>query len=283
MSALIQGTHEWLELRKTMIGASDAPILMGESPWKTPFDLWQEKMGIVINDYKSPAMDRGINLEPTARECYEMIKGIKVYPTVVFHPDYEFMMASMDGLSLDGQIAVEIKCPGYEDHNLAIQGIVPKKYRAQLQHQLAVTGCRMIDYFSFDGSDGVIVNVLRDDDYIESMISKEKEFYNHMINFTPPPLTERDYVTMDNDIWTETATRYMEIKDKLQDLEKEEKDLKDILVSLAGRSNAKGAGIKLSKVVRKGYVDYQCIPELRGVNLDAYRKGTVESWRVTLY
>ena len=38
-----QGTKEWLEWRSQGIGASDAPAIMGENPWKRPETLLQEK------------------------------------------------------------------------------------------------------------------------------------------------------------------------------------------------------------------------------------------------
>ena len=40
-----QKSEEWLDWRKKGIGSSDAPIIMGVSPWKTPFELWEEKTG----------------------------------------------------------------------------------------------------------------------------------------------------------------------------------------------------------------------------------------------
>lgn len=42
---LLQNTQEWEKFRLQKIGASDAPIIMGVSPWKTPFQLWLEKQG----------------------------------------------------------------------------------------------------------------------------------------------------------------------------------------------------------------------------------------------
>jgi predicted phage-related endonuclease len=41
-----QQTPEWLEFRKNKIGASDAPIIMETSPWKTPYQLWLEKLSL---------------------------------------------------------------------------------------------------------------------------------------------------------------------------------------------------------------------------------------------
>ena len=40
----IQGTPEWLEFRRTMVMASDSPVIMGVSPWKTPLQLYHEKV-----------------------------------------------------------------------------------------------------------------------------------------------------------------------------------------------------------------------------------------------
>ena len=40
-----QGTSEWLNWRKGVIGASDAPTIMGENPWKSPTYLLDEKLG----------------------------------------------------------------------------------------------------------------------------------------------------------------------------------------------------------------------------------------------
>jgi hypothetical protein len=38
--------------------------------------------------------------------------------------------------------------------------------------------------------------------------------------------------------------------------------------------------VHTTKYIKKGNVDYAKIPELKGVNLDAYRKASKENWRV---
>ena len=40
---LTQNTPEWLEFRRKKIGASDAPIILEVSTWKTPYQLWLVK------------------------------------------------------------------------------------------------------------------------------------------------------------------------------------------------------------------------------------------------
>jgi len=52
------------------------------------------------------------------------------------------------------------------------------------------------------------------------------------------------------------------------------------LIALAADENCRGNGIRLQKTVTKGRVEYGDIPELKGVNLDPYRKEQTISWRV---
>ena len=43
---LIQGTQAWKDFRKKMITASMMPIIMGISPWSTPYELWLQQMDL---------------------------------------------------------------------------------------------------------------------------------------------------------------------------------------------------------------------------------------------
>ena len=133
---LKQGSPEWLEMRKTKIGGSDAPIVMEESPWKTPYQLWQEKMGLVQQPPPTARMKRGLELEEQARHQLEQMTGLFLEPDVVFHNQHEYMIASLDGIDPTGKHIAEIKCCGSEDHAIALGGSIPQKYYPQLQHQL---------------------------------------------------------------------------------------------------------------------------------------------------
>ena len=119
MSALIQQSNEWLELRKNKIGASDAPVIMHVSPWKTPYQLWEEKLGLK-ESFSSSAMKRGLEMEESARKAFEKETGLVVFPQVLFHKEHEWMMASLDGIDIEGKNIVEIKCPGKVDHEIAL-------------------------------------------------------------------------------------------------------------------------------------------------------------------
>lgn len=285
MSALIQQTPEWLEFRKGRIGASDAPIIMGVSPWTTPYQLWLEKTSITPPKEKNWAQDRGLTLEDKARKKLEEMTGLCFFPEVVTHPEYEWMMASLDGMELGRKHIAEIKCPGFEDHSTALLGDIPEKYYPQLQHQLEVCGLDMIYYFSFDGENGVLLECHRDDKYIKKMIIKEKAFFNCMQDLIAPDMVDKDHRTRDSELWLKTSQRLILLQPSLKDarsiLEQEE-ELKKQLISLSEGQSSIGGGVKLSKSLRKGSVEYSRIPELGTVDLDAYRKDPSEVWRVSL-
>ncbi len=181
-----QQTPKWLEYRKTKIGASDAPAIMNVSPWCTPYQLWLEKMDLAPEKSMNPAMQRGLDLQDKALDCFAQMTGLYAFPDVKQHPKHEFMIASLDGITLDGQYVVEVKCPGKKNHELAKNGLIPDHYIPQLQHQMEVCGHEHMYYFSFDGKDGVVLDVFRNEKYVKELIEKEEAFWYCMQNGIPP-------------------------------------------------------------------------------------------------
>jgi putative phage-type endonuclease len=275
---LEQGSPQWHALRKTKITATDSCIIMGASHWRTKIQLYHEKISQECNTFMNERMQRGVDLEPIARDLFIMKMGVIVSPQVVIK---DWAMASLDGISDDGHLVVEIKCPGPTQHQMAVDGKVPDYYYPQLQHQMYVTGVNSVHYFSFDGTDGVVVVVNRDDAYIEKMIDEELKFFKCLQEKTPPPPDENDYIERDDDIWEQCASKWRSVTNSIKELEKEEEELRKQLVFLSGESNVKGAGISLCQVQRKGNVDYSKVPQLKGVDLEPFRKASINSWRIT--
>ena len=281
MSMLLQQTDEWIKVRKSKIGASDAPVIMKVSPWKTPYQLWLEKISNQKETTKTNSMDRGLKLEDKARDEFEKITGIFVIPQVVFHKSHDWMMASLDGMDLEQKNIVEIKCPGKIDHELALSGKVPDKYYPQLQHQMEVCELDIAYYFSFDGEKGTVLNIKRDDSYIKRMVEKEKEFFECMQNFIAPETNERDYIKTDDDMSYYTASKLLDLKKKIKELEMQEKDLTADLLLMCQYKNTQGRNFKITKTIRKGSVEYTKIPELEWVDLEKYRKKPIDVWRIS--
>ena len=191
--------EEWLEWRRQGVGASDAPAILGVSPWSTPYQTWRNKV-FPREQKDNSSMKRGRDMEPIARAAFELKVGSFVYPENVENIEHPWLRASLDGLCKEGLIMVEIKCPNKLDHATAVSGHVPEKYWPQCQHQLAVTGFPSMYYWSFDGTKGAMVEVLRDEAFIvEQLFPKLQQFWYHVIDTVSPPLTEADLAILDHE------------------------------------------------------------------------------------
>lgn len=183
---LEQGTQDWLDWRTCGIGGSDAPVVMGVSPYDSPLGLWQLKRGSRPPQPDNPAMRRGRLMEEPARLAYEQHTGQLVVPRCAEHEQHPFIRASFDGLSMLDPLGVEIKCPGRVSHEMALQGLVPPWYWPQVQHLMLVSGYDHWHYWSYDGKHGVLIEVARDPDYIGKLLDAEIKFWNHVLNNVMP-------------------------------------------------------------------------------------------------
>lgn len=276
-----QGTQEWKDLRRSKIGASDAAAILGICPYRTPFQLWEEKV-LGKDQEQTGGMSRGTALEPEARACFEKVTSLLVLPKVVFHPELQWMMASLDGITFDGTTIVEIKCPNKEVHALAEKGVLPPHYMAQVQHQFAVTGAVKGYYFSYNGKQGVLVEVFADDKFIKKMLKEEEKFFKLMTDKEPPELTERDYVIKEDKEFVDLMAEYKDVKHELDILKDCEQVIREKLIALAGEKNTVCSKGKMTRSICKGQVDYKAVPELIGVDLEPYRKPPCEKWRITV-
>lgn len=276
--SLIQGTPEWHEFRQKHIGGSDASVCLGESKYMSPYELYLEKIGEGKPKKVTTIMHQGNILEEPARKAFEQVMDVSVFPVVRKHKEYDFMAASMDGLDMDEKIAVEIKCPFSKIyHQMALNGVMPDHHMPQVQHQMSVLNIDKMYYFSYTIESHGLVVVNRDDDYIKNLISKEKEFWEMVQSRKPPELTDKDYLEMESTEWKELSDEW----NRLCEMDDRKEAVRQRIIALSGAQNAKGYGIRLTKVMRKGSVDYKAVPMLKGVDLEAYRKPSNESYRIT--
>ena len=66
MSVLVPTSDEasWLEARRKGVTASEIAVLMGLSPYSSPYKLFHQKLGILAADDDNDTMERGRDLEP---------------------------------------------------------------------------------------------------------------------------------------------------------------------------------------------------------------------------
>jgi putative phage-type endonuclease len=194
MSEIIQGTPEWLDLRKGHVTASKVADIMaktktGPSASRQNYLIElaiQRVTGVVEESYKNEAMLRGTEEEPKAREAYELLTETFVEEVpFVKHKTIEWFGCSPDGIikNNDGTYnLLEIKNPNSATHWSYIKaGEPPTKYKIQMMAQMACTGAEWCDFFSYDsrmpeGSRHFLKRMMRDNAFIEEMEKEVKAF-----------------------------------------------------------------------------------------------------------
>lgn len=188
-----QGSAEWLEARKKGITSTEISAALGVSPYKTPLQLYHEKVTGVSLDDDNWYMARGRAMEPVLREHYarKFGRNVIVQPGVVRNPDLDFMLASLDGYTDDERLA-EFKTastrrgwgePGTDE--------IPQVYILQVQYAMIVTGFRVADVgVSFAGQEPQYYEVNADYDLQALIIKGAMEFWENLqAGIEPEPST----------------------------------------------------------------------------------------------
>jgi hypothetical protein len=197
-------------------------------------------------------------------------------PLCLVHDQLEWMRASLDGLSFDGSTVLEIKCPmNVRYQSAAQQGSLRPQYYAQLAARARGLAGGEVHYWSFDGTTGSLVRVRPDREYLKRLLEAEAAFWQLVRENVWPEPAEGELDLSANPKWRQVAARYREEKVRLEGAAAEEHKLRAMLESLATARRTFGCGVELLRSSRKGAVDYAAIPELRGVNLEPYRKPPV--------
>lgn len=181
----------WLEERRKGIGGSDVAAIMGLSPWKTAYQIYQDKRGEVKDWEGSPQMDWGKRMEPAIRQWYSDQTGrsVRLSDKIMYHKEFPFMLANLDGFTDDSRV-VEIKTARYsKDWGEPGTNQIPESYMCQVQHYLTVTGFNVCDVaVSIGGGPPELYEVPADPELQELIIEAEKEFWQRVVEGNPPPL-----------------------------------------------------------------------------------------------
>lgn len=279
---LVQGSQDWHNYRLAMRNASESAAVLGVSPWLTPYQLWLIKTGRCAQETTS-AMQHGTDLEPAARAAYEIFTGNIMQPLVLKDGNYS---ASLDGMTLDGKLILEIKCPLRGSRSELWQetraGKVPEHYAIQIQHQMMVSGASLAHLWVFDGRDGILCPLDRDDIAMARIKKAWDAFHQYLAKDTPPPLTEQDRVLRDDQEWLTAALAYLEAKRRADDVAAKLEATKERLTLLCKHPKEHGAGVSVTRYWKAGNVDYKRVPQLQGVDLDSFKGTMREEVRITV-
>lgn len=279
---LVQGSPEWHAHRAQYRNASESAAVMGTSPWLTPYQFWLVRTGRVEQPVTAP-MRHGTEMEPRARAAYEAQTGLVMQPLVLADGDYS---VSLDGITLEGDLLLEVKCPYKGQSSTLWQAVsvgeVPEYYGIQIQHQLMVAGAATAHLWVFDGTEGLLLEVGRDETVMASIRAAWDDFQQYLDNDTPPPLSDKDTVTRDDPVWGQAAAGYLDAKRKAEEATATLEAAREQLVALTSHPSESGAGVTVTRFWKQGSVDYKRVPQLAGVNLDGYRGKGREEVRVTV-
>jgi len=160
---LIQGSAAWHAHRAQHFNASDAPAMMGCSPYKTRAQLLREVhtgLAAEVDASTQRIFDAGHRFEALARPLAEDIVQDDLYPCVGVEGQYS---ASFDGLTLGGETAFEHKTLNAELADLMRGDMtgadLPLHYRVQMEHQCMVSGAERVLFMATKwADDGALID-----------------------------------------------------------------------------------------------------------------------------
>ncbi len=300
---LEQRSPEWLLWRSLGITATESAVILGRSPYKTPWRLWGEKTGRLqpADLSNNPLVRQGRLFEDAARQAFEVKHAEVLFPQCAEYSAEPLFRASFDGLTSDGD-PVEIKCPSEkvlsEVKTLGRESEAFKLYNIQVQHQLLVAGAEHGWLIFYDCKSGALTEfeILSDEELIATILKAGRDFWRAVVNDVEPkkdpqrdffiPKTEREIQE-----WSSLADEFISsshevevLKAQIDKLNVSRNRCKETLSSMMGEYRfADFAGVALTRRSVAGTVDYEKLCEAKGITpaeLASFRKKPKESWLI---
>ena len=271
-----QNEKEWHEWRRQGLGASDLPIIMGDSPYKTAFELWLDKTG-QAKEEKNKSMEfilrKGHDIEVIARNKYEILTGKTWEPILVEHQQFKHFRASLDGYNKELNECWECKYIGKEGFEEVRAGKVPQKYKAQVQWQLMVSGAKRNHFVCMNDTQEMVYTIVeRDEAYMEKLVDAALIFWKKVVDKTPPALSNDDKVDLAGTLIADKLLAYNAYEQRIKTLMEKTSKLKKEIFEMVPHGNCffENDEIKFSvqKVKRQGAVNWPKLAEKYGISKD---------------
>lgn len=178
-------SHEdWLRLRKTGIGGSDAGAICGLNPYVSPMGVFYEKTREEVETYDNESMRQGRDLEEYVARRFMEETGLKVRRSNAMYQseEYPFMLANVDRLISGENMGLECKTASAYNSDKWTGDSVPAHYEIQCHHYMAVTGAEAW-YLAvlIMGREFKYKRIDRDEELIQNLIVIEREFWEEHV------------------------------------------------------------------------------------------------------
>jgi putative phage-type endonuclease len=186
-------TDQQLAAKRHQLGASEIAVIAGVSPWRSPFELYLEKIGELDPDAQRTDADRdrlerGHRLEDVALDWHAEINGLSIerIRRDIVHPRLSFVVVHPDARVKPWRQTrrlLEAKTSARKWDE------VPQHIEAQVQTQMAATGADVADVvvLGFDGPP-TSFEVPRNNELIAALEELASAFWDRVQRKDPPPI-----------------------------------------------------------------------------------------------
>lgn len=307
MVFLDQGSEDWLKWREEGLTATESAIVLGQSPYKTPWRLWAEKTHCLKPQdlSKNPFVRYGREHEPVARRAYESKTQDELLVLCGEYDEDSRFRASFDGIDKDGA-PVEFKCPSQSTFNdvksLKTESETFRLYNIQVQHQMLVAGADHghLVFYNGESAEMIVFRIERDKRLIRRILREGDLFCEKVRKRNPPEKNpQRDFFIPEGDAadqWKILASDIIDATQRIQDYENRIQQLRlqvqparekiDQLMGEYGCANY--GGLVVNRVSSTGRVDYaKMAHDLLGrdptvAELDRYRTESSDQLKIRL-
>ena len=270
-----------LDARRKGLGGSDIAAVLGISPYKSAYEVYEEKVNGYCKDLSNnEKVQSGIFLEDGIAKWYENVKGVGTFkPTTIrTHKDLPFLLANPDRLIAGKKIGVEIKNVGERSKHLWGEDgsqVVPDYYFLQAAHYMLV-----LDYQAWDvvacigGQELRTYRFERDAEIDEMIIQGASDFWrNHVEKRVEPAkdysnpgvqeLIKKKFNLVSDEVvnlpeeFAEVATQWFEVKEDIKHYDNLRKELEAKILDAIGTAGkallADGRAFYRKLIERKAY------------------------------
>lgn len=193
---------EWLEARRSFVGASESPTILGVGYRESSAaGIWESKVFGSGGPPPAPELKLRIGKakEPLMRQLFTEATGRACEPPAAMayrHKAFPFVGCSLDGEAIDsehGRCPVELKNVGAHNRKHWEGPAPPLQYAAQVQHQLLVTGAEIGYLFALVADEETYVfPVYPDKEFHAALRERLEAFWRSVETKTMPPLDESE-------------------------------------------------------------------------------------------
>ena len=259
-------TREFLAERKTGIGGSDAPVILGVSKWGSPLQIWASKVRALEEDLQveededtAEELMWGRLVEPIVINAYgeKTKRWVEHGEVFVRNPDINWLIGHADGIQFgvnpnDKEEKGLVECKNVH-WSIWMEWLddAPIAVKVQVQHYLASFG---LDYATavalIGGNKLVWHDIERNQPFIDAMLEEEERFWARVVSDNPPPATAADckflntLVKEDPAVFVQMPSSALTFHEELTDVKNELAKIKEQAAPLEKKKDELEAKIK---------------------------------------